>query len=288
MEEDAAREPDGILAHLSGLKLEQAESTDLSIHEADGESFSEVLVRFESITDRVDSLYKLATRIRNPATRQYRSTAELYRHVPAEKRMAYMREREDIETLIVEHFLTEDFLNQLQFSQASLPAASTVDDFAVVRDRHALIEHVPPKLLRRVGVANARRRQQFIYWREHAERLVSVRSPLLNQITSMPASAATETRQQDSFLPKEGARSKHGTHPSGPTSASPYNRRPGQLGTTNSVRSRSSGISSTPSIGNGLLNWPVTPKTVLAQNYFDCPYCKVICPSQYAQQKCWR
>src|SRR5271170_1017644 len=40
----------------------------------------EVSVRFNGVVERIDSLYSLATKIRNPTTRPIRPTAELYKH----------------------------------------------------------------------------------------------------------------------------------------------------------------------------------------------------------------
>lgn len=60
-------------------------------------SFQEAKFRLESISTRLDSLYKLAVRIRNPRSRLQRPIQQLYKHIPESQREEYRRNQEQIE-----------------------------------------------------------------------------------------------------------------------------------------------------------------------------------------------
>jgi hypothetical protein len=144
-----------------------------------GESpLQEVSVRFNGVVERIDSLYSLAIKIRNPTTRPIRPTAELYKHYTAGNYLEYMQERISIEVHIVRYIHTQQIL---EFE------TSTLNDVFVTRvldssDGEDLIYGIDDSgdfvtrflreadwLICRMGKANARRRQQFVYWREHAD-----------------------------------------------------------------------------------------------------------------------
>ncbi|KAH7133178.1 ankyrin repeat-containing domain protein [Dactylonectria estremocensis] len=61
-------------------------------------SFSEAEFRLAGVAARLDSLYKLAARIRSPRNRPPRLTKDLYKHIPENQRAEYIRNQEHIET----------------------------------------------------------------------------------------------------------------------------------------------------------------------------------------------
>ncbi|KAM3537190.1 hypothetical protein ARSEF1564_009890 [Beauveria bassiana] len=127
-------------------------------------SFQEAEFRLSSITTRLDSLYKLASRIRSPQNRQQRSTKDLYKHVPESQRAEYIQNQEQIEVSLVAYvqrqqlveWVDDGRLRELGLGQEELIAQYASANYW---------------LIARTGLANARRKQQFIYWKKHAQLL---------------------------------------------------------------------------------------------------------------------
>ncbi|KAI8948204.1 hypothetical protein F4801DRAFT_469507 [Xylaria longipes] len=75
-------------------------SSQCSVHtglSSGGYSFHETEFRFQSLTERLDALYSLAIRIRNPKNRPSRTNNHLYKHIPEQGRAAHIRDREELE-----------------------------------------------------------------------------------------------------------------------------------------------------------------------------------------------
>ncbi|CAJ2507320.1 Uu.00g085060.m01.CDS01 [Anthostomella pinea] len=131
--------------------------TDESHISSTGSSFHEVNYRLRTLTESLDTLYSIATDIRNPRNRPSRTTDHLYSIVPGNARSAYVSEREEVEVNIVAYIQRQD----IQTSIAT-------------EDTDAFCSHYASPtnwLVRRTGIANARRKQQFVYWKNHAIRL---------------------------------------------------------------------------------------------------------------------
>lgn len=92
-------------------------------------------------------------KIRNPRNYPQRATIDLYQNVPPEEREEYMQSRNEIETNII------SYIRGQQISQELQSEAIDVDQ--------AVIDYAAPSnwLIRRAGAANARRKQQFVYWK---------------------------------------------------------------------------------------------------------------------------
>ena len=270
----------------------------------DSESpLQEVSVRFNGVVERIDSLYSLATKIRNPTTRPIRPTAELYKHYTAGNHLEYMQERISIETHIVRYIHRQQIL---EFD------TSTLDDVSVTRvpsssgsdsndggdsiigiddsgDFVATFLQEADWLIHRMGKANARRRQQFVYWREHAD-LISRPEPEpqmdeqlpMRQLPEPDTSTSVVNTGSDANLPT--ASQLH----SGPTTATRLDPQHVKLDDTKSVITHSSRISTALGPKGEVALWPDPPSYVTTDKFFVCQYCMTICPERYLGRDQWK
>ncbi|KAM6488312.1 hypothetical protein HDV62DRAFT_396877 [Trichoderma sp. SZMC 28011] len=143
------------------------EASELS-SPSDNSSFHEVEFRLNGLNDAITALYSLADKIRSSLHRPQRNIHQLYKHVPAEKRDAEIQEREEVEIAAV------CYLHR-QYLMENTDKTVTAHDAAEIFAKYSSAGHW---LLRRTGIANARRKQQFIYWKEHVVRLNQMRAEL--------------------------------------------------------------------------------------------------------------
>lgn len=240
-------------------------------------SFHEVDFRLRSVTESLDVLYSLATKIRNPRNRPQRTADQLYKHIPTEIRSRHIREREEVETSIVAYIQRQDISRDLQNSD--------FDTFETSTDE-ILAEYSSPInwLIRRTGVANARRKQQFIYWKEHAIRLSKA-----EENPQQPPLASDDTGQEvcQENQPALPVASKH-VVPSLATSATKLSAQQLKPDDLKSVISRQSRISTVISPQGKELIWPPPLTLDTSTEYFFCPYCKVLCPARYLSGDAWK
>ncbi|KAL6691666.1 hypothetical protein J3F84DRAFT_403336 [Trichoderma pleuroticola] len=143
------------------------EASELS-SPSDGSSFHEIEFRLNGLSDAINALYSLADKIRSSLHRPQRNIHQLYKHVPAEKRDAEIQEREEVEIAAV-CYLHRQYL--IENTDKTVTAHDADEIFA----KYSSAEYW---LLRRTGIANARRKQQFIYWKEHVIRLNRMQAEL--------------------------------------------------------------------------------------------------------------
>jgi hypothetical protein len=220
----------------------------------------------------LNGLYNLATKIRNPTTRPQRSTADLFKKNPRQ-----LEERETIEISVVKHmhnqYLMENFLSPMNESGANT--------FAHPSDTW---------LVERIGRANARRSQQFVYWKEHAERLAAPPSkpePPVH-LVPVPVTVDVEVPTAATIVPTAIPQGTQ-DYTEGPTTATRLD--PDQVKLDDEVSMRSSFVSRVSTArgpGVNKLNWPFPPKPLEKEGFFNCPYCRTICPARYLKEDAWR
>lgn len=237
-------------------------------------SFHEARFRLSSVAERLDALYKLAARIRNPRNRPQRPTKDLYRHIPEDERAGYRENQENIETVLVafvqqRHLLesiTEAHLKDLDTSREDL-----LEQYA--SDTHWLV--------RRIGLANARRKQQFVYWEGHAQLLardVVVKVPVISKPVAAPGAPeipVSGPSAQPAYSVATSATRLMGENITGPDDLK-------------SVISHHSRVSTVVSPQGEKLAWPPAPGRLAGSKFFSCPYCKVLCPGRYLSANNWR
>lgn len=249
-------------------------------------SFDEVELRVESVTETLDALYSLATKIKNPRNRPSRTNQELYKRVPADIRDDFIREREHIAIEVVSYVQRQQLVECLKRNEFHA---------ANMTEQYVLEQYASPKswLMRRAGLANARRQQQFLYWKEHAER-----------ISKGPATAALHPSAADTPQQQGAVGNMAVTRQQPATSAwQPDLLRPGpetslatsatrlddvvKLDDISSVISHQSRVSTVMNLRGERLEWPDPPRQTVSVAFFTCPYCKIICPRSYLAKGAW-
>ncbi|KAK0732319.1 hypothetical protein B0H67DRAFT_549905 [Lasiosphaeris hirsuta] len=148
------------------------------------DSFHEIDFRQRSITETIDALYSLATKMRNPRNRPRRTTRELYKHIPPELREQYMQEREDAEIMIVSSIQRRSLSEAPKRPEGDKEPLAPAGTYAELgtsaeevggppNDADDIEYYASPSnfLVKRIGISNARGKQHFVYWKEHAARI---------------------------------------------------------------------------------------------------------------------
>ncbi|KAI0968544.1 hypothetical protein F4678DRAFT_474322 [Xylaria arbuscula] len=240
-------------------------------------SFQEAEFRLASVATRLDSLYKLAARLRSPRNRPQRPRKDLYKHVPESQRAEYIQNQEEVEISLVAYVqrqqllecVTGDQLYGHDFNQEQL------------LQEYAAVTHW---LIRRTGMANARRKQQFAYWRKHAELLGRDRTEVpLPVIPKEPTEAVVV---QPQVLTTDAGRPVPSV--SMATSVTRVDLNMLGLDDRKSMISTQSRISTIVSPKGENLAWPPAPSHLASNKYFSCPYCGILCPQRYLSHDEWR
>lgn len=284
----AAGSDDGASDPESDARSTATRSTSPSLS-SDDTSFNEVDFRMESVSETLDALYSLATKIKNPRNRPQRAVDELYKHVPAHVRKEYIQEREEAAIAIICHVQRQQLSEGLQHGE--LEASGMSHD-------EILEQHASPSswLVRRAGIANARRKQQFVYYREHAERII--RGPAGNAPPPRPGERQhndTLADNQQPFQTQPGQGEHVLTQPdlganltrSLATSATRLDETFIKLDDLKSVISHQSRVSTVMNLRGEKLKWPSPPVQTGSSGFFTCPYCKIICPHKYLANEAW-
>lgn len=232
-------------------------------------SFQEAESRLSSITTNLDSLYKLASRIRNPRNRQQRSAKDLYKHVPESQRAEYIQNQEQIEISLAAYGQRQQLLEWVddeQLQELGLDREELIAQYASVS--HWLIA--------RAGMANARRKQQFLYWKKHS-RILGREMTEAAPAVALPQPAAAPSQASKPTPAKSMATSV--------TKMDPKLMGPGDL---RSVISHCSRVSTVASPRGEDLAWPPPPSHLAGHEYFPCPYCGMLCPKRYLSRDGWR
>ncbi|KAI0435596.1 hypothetical protein F4803DRAFT_545018 [Xylaria telfairii] len=290
------------LPYEQDITVDEASSEDLSstdsLSEASHESgssapsseqsFHEVPFRLQCITESLDALYSLATRIRNPKNRPQRSNDQLYKDVPIGVRAAYIKEREQVETAIVACIQREVLL------QGYIPDKEGFFDRKALLDQYASETYW---LVRRTGIANARRKQQLIYWKGHAIRLSQLpdnRPPMRATRGELEDQPVLESRPIDlqQINPPTVSGNEEQSDPAlGPSLATSATKLPPDfvvLDDLRSVISYHSCVSTVMDLQGRKLEWPPPPAQGMSSKHFMCPYCETLCPQRYLSRELWQ
>ncbi|KAH6850579.1 hypothetical protein B0I37DRAFT_117043 [Chaetomium sp. MPI-CAGE-AT-0009] len=297
---DSSRDDDSDDDPQGSRKMSQSDRSQSSgsLHEVD--------FRQRNIAETIDSLYSLATRIRNPRNRPQRTVRELYKHIPAYRRSQYIKEREALETMVVSHIQSEGLAQSVARTVSQQTNHGQEDELlaseAELIDKYASPSHF---LIRRTGAANARRKQQFTYWKEHAARIGY--NPATVQPVKDEKGKQRDVSEEDN-TPSGAPRPQYEVDVIGWAAPSSMQDRslatsatrveadafmPEDLKSTISHQSRITSVSSVPTWQGQKLDWPPPPEHLTNEDppskYFTCPYCHVICPQQYLKNKnTWR
>lgn len=252
-------------------------------------------MRYLTISDRLDSLFNVAFQIRNQTARPSRSNYSLFRDVDPRERAAFIRECEQAETYIVRYVHQQVKANFNKSNHPDLEYQSVGETVSTSIGHMGSLEDL---LIKRIGKANARRRQQLSYWQKHAKRIANAPESSLDVEEDMqdlvgpdesaprrgPLSASQPVTQSATF--QDLGQSNMGR--SQATSATWLDPARINLDDKKSVVTRTSRISTAIGPSGEKLTWPDPPKEIQAQEDFICPYCATLCPSRYLEKDAWR
>jgi hypothetical protein len=281
LDDDEETEDDESDGPVSDTKREGSSQASARSSPSDDSSVHEVDFRLNGIREVLDTLYSLAAKIRSPRNRPQRTIEELYKHVPADIRAAYIQEREEVE-IAAASFLHRQYLIEHTDIKA------TQDDAEDVLARYTSTDHW---LIRRTGVANTRRKQQFIYWKEHVIRLSQARPKSPAQRAGQEANNIGEAANIPLHLNQANGEARKETEmPIMPISTTTATRLPPDLLKPDDLRSAISHqtrVSTVISPEGKKLEWPDPPHGDRIGGYYICPYCKTVCPEKYLQKDMW-
>lgn len=240
-------------------------------------SIKEVDFRLDSIATGLDSLYKLASRIRNPQTRQQRPIEDLYKYIPEKERAEYIQNQEHIDVSVVMYIQRQHLLECFEKDQPQVSGFNH-EDLII---QYASANHW---LIRRAGMANARRKQQLLYWKRHTKILAN------NKTEEAPVVARQIADNTALPLPDTGTSrgSKPVPQKSIATSATKADLKGIGPEDMKSVISHNSRVSTVVSPHGEAIIWPPAPDNVAAGTHFPCPYCGYLCPQRYLKGDNWR
>ncbi|KAI0481843.1 hypothetical protein F4859DRAFT_512978 [Xylaria cf. heliscus] len=243
------------------------------------DSFHEIDFRFQSLTERLDSLYSLAARIRNPKNRPSHTVNHLYKHIPESERLAYIRNREELEANIVSYILRQHIIEI-----SNRDEIQSFHGIHGVTSEDTLSEYTSPNcwIIRRTGKANARRKQQLAYWKDHALRL--------SQVKKRPTNSAEPTPVERNVTPIRhiSPSNLNGSKPAALSLATSASKLPVlKPDDIKSVISHQSRVSTIISVRHNDLYWPPPPERPAHNRYFECPYCRTFCPVKYLENDAW-
>lgn len=246
-----------------------------------GDSFREAEYRLQLIDEAINSLYCLATKVRNPKNRPQRSLEQMYKHIPSSDRAVQIHELEHLETMVVAYVQRQQVFELLEnvpeSDQQNLLSQYCLEDSWMIR---------------RVGIANARRRLQFAYWKQHARRLGDPAvEPRENLVTKEKhknrgialATGSVENQGQSLNQPMRSAPQQ--SIATSATKIPPDLLNPQDATSVISYQSR---VSTVFNPKGDKVTWPSPPHITKGSNFFSCPYCLLLCPDRYLSSDSWR
>ena len=230
------------------------------------ENESMLTLHFEDMTEAIDQLYNLASQIRSPRTRKYRTDIDLYGDVDDDIKSEYvsMRKRAEVQGI-------EEILLQSRKTLAQSQAEET--SFVLTEVDKCLVE--------RLQKANHARRQQFECWRRSKKRSVRAASRAIKPIPVSIHDDDSLKRDTLSFVqPSKVTRSVLSSVPALPKEF--------VLGHN---RSTYTGISRGLTLhgpSGEKVNWPKPPVAGPTAEDFECPFCFYLCGPKYSEDAAWR
>ncbi|KAK8077004.1 hypothetical protein PG996_003174 [Apiospora saccharicola] len=242
------------------------------------ETFDEVAFRLGSLAEHLDTLYSIATRIRNPQNRPRKGLDELYRAISPADRLSYRKEREEVETLTVAYLHRQDLQKHLESHEGDHAGLNQEEVLSHFTTAHHWI-------MRKTGIINAKRKQQFVYWKEYASKFEANRPEPARVPIQLPIQTPYTQGSQDG-TPHE-LNVQHAGQ-SLATSATPLPANVIRPDDMKSVISHQTSASATRDFEQDELPWPEPPRLRGDEKFFQCPYCKILCPAKYVTENSWK
>lgn len=230
------------------------------------ENESMLTLHFEDMTEAIDQLYNLASQIRSPRTRQYRTDIDPYKDFDDDIKSEYVSIRKKAELQGIEEILLQSrkLLVQSQIEETSF----------VLTEEHKCLIH-------RLQKANHARRQQFEYWRRSKKQSVRAASKAVKPMPVLIYDDDALKRDTLSLVRRsEVTRSVLSSVPALPKEFVLGHNRSTYTGT-------SRGLTLDGPSGEKV-NWPKPPVAGPTGQDFECPFCFYLCGPKYSEDAAWR
>ena len=273
-------EPLSIVSEMRGLDVTSIENEEpLTIRGDEGslsspivmgilndENESMLTLHFEDMIKAVDQLYDLASQIRSPRTRKYRTDIDLYKDVDDDIKSEYVSMRERAELQGIEEILLQ--------SRKKLVQSQNKETSLVLTDEDKC-------LIQRLQKANHARRQQFEYWRRSKKQSVRAASRAMKPVPVAIHNDDALKRDTPSLVQSsEVTRSMLSSVPALPKEFVLGHNRSTYTGTSRGLTLHG------PS--GEKVNWPKPPVVVPRGDAFECPLCFYLCGPKYSKDAAWR
>ncbi|PVH98682.1 hypothetical protein DM02DRAFT_32617 [Periconia macrospinosa] len=267
---------------------------------APGATFEDIETMIDDISDIIDRLYRLASKLRNTATRAPPSARNFYReplvdidgskfYLTSSERQTAKEQCEELHRQRIEELVRQSLRDECG---DPFPKADNTPDLS---SRTIAV-------IRRIAMANAYRQQQFAFWRSREwerRRAVKYQDTM---IQPPPNLEEEELKMQEPMISPENKAPKRPTLEAPAKSRLVFSEVPSAtwkmvkeptLAALDETRSLSSKTEFTSSStiyepSGRKVGWPAFPKELGKKKDFICPYCFVTCPADYRGKGHWR
>ncbi|CAI6340021.1 unnamed protein product [Periconia digitata] len=274
---------------------EEAEYVEL------GSTAEAVQSTIEDISDIIDRLYRLASKLRNSATRAPPSARNFYREP------LMNAQGEEIQLTQSERKAAKEQTEQFHQQRIEEIVLQTLRD---ERDEPYTKTYCTPYLsprttavIRRISVANAYRQQQFAFWRSREwDRRHAVKYQAADIAKPLLKAEGPQSDNQEAQRGLDGLLNRQPFPTARSENQNPFSEAPSatwkmlkeptlsELDDTRSLTSKTE-YTSSPTIyepSGRKVGWPTFPKELGKKKDFICPYCFVTCPANYRGKGHWR
>lgn len=245
----------------------------------DYEEDSEFGTIFNTITDIIDRLYKLATQIRNPKMRLATSKALTFKMVDEDTGIDLIQEFVQTDTRHIEELFWDHRKVDVK-DPGRIPEERRDNE----RRPRELIE-ADNTIIARLVRANTRRRQQFGYWRRHRSKNAQETTRILKTRDRL-----VERSYGLTLLPQgKPAISEHTKTFSRPTTAT-YLHTPAEINISDDASTMSvrTVVPNARNIQDEQVDVPHPPESLKGTKHFQCPYCFTLCARSTLKGEAWR
>jgi hypothetical protein len=230
----------------------------------------DLLMNRQKVSDALDRLYRIATKLRNPTTRLISEQISLYKHIDADTGVDLMTSYAEYDQRHIRELLNQRIVNTDDEREVSQVETES---------RRAEMQHF---LVSRLAQGNSIRRKQFYQWRRHRIKLEYA----VYSSSEVPEERNNQVVRKTAPLVL-GAPSAMGY--SLPTTATNLNVQSINWDEDKSIASVSEYAANADASEEDLAYFPDPPSKKEGTRYFECPYCLTICPNAYLRtQDAWR
>lgn len=268
---------------------DEDDSQDSEEEFASSEAPAETLLK--AVMDIIDSLYRLATKIRNPATRLQSAKARAFQRVDTETGRDVIDAYKILDLQHVKELLRE----YRALKPADLGCEPVVEPKSRDNSRRSVdLNDHEEQLACRLAQANTFRRQQFGHWRKHRDKSIK---ETVNALDQLPALSPNQKNPLDNFKRILPAALLPGPKTiaalSRPSTAS-HLQNPARFG-GDDLLSTTSARTVTPralDVRDEQIEVPSPPEIIKRaakiDSHFQCPYCFTLCSKSQLQPDAWR